>query len=198
MLALDRGRSYSHTWQVLQRHLLALSDHLWHGIHASWRMIDLIAAVSRGLVCSACGATLFRDEVARTFLRIGFLFFLLAVWMVWRLLSPCPWVPTRLSAEMDPLLFDGFAKVHFSHGADLLVGEPRACLYLLRQSVSCQFRLFGWSYSDVVAVLHGERVPVFQTAAHVSLTLRCLESFCTGLLAHKPLKTLKTLETLKP
>ena len=38
-------------------------------------MIDLIAAFSRGLVCSACGATLFRDGVARTFLRIGFLLF---------------------------------------------------------------------------------------------------------------------------
>ena len=106
--------------------------------------------------------------------------------------------PAKIERRNGPLVVRRLRKVHCAHGAHLLVGEPRACLYLLRQSVSCQFRLFGWSYSDVVAVLHGERVPVFQTAAHVSLTLRCLESFCTGLLAHKPLKTLKTLETLKP
>ena len=45
--------------------------------------------------------------------------------------------------------------------------EPRDCLCL-----SCQFRLFGWSHRDVVAVLHSERVPVFQAATHANLPLR--------------------------
>ena len=79
------------------------------------------------------------------------------------------------------MLFDGFAK----YSADLLVGEPRDCLCLLRQIFSCQFRLFGWSHSDVVAVLHSERVPVFQAVAHASLHLRCFATIRTGLLAHE-------------